>query len=303
MCRFQYTPFVNLVQHTRRWQWFTEGSWEFNRGLRLSGELLVAETYVPNWTTSPSYPPSDVIDPARRIQAGHPALVDMTSKYPDLYGDYAYCAAEHCRWRGDGAEQDAAGVPHRWQAVAWINGRHFGQNGPFRDHPRRSATQRAVVRVEGDWGTASWGTALTYARNRRQEEDGAGLHYRSLRALLGLGGYDCEDAGFGEQALPLADGVDARLSLRYEDYPQQGLSSLDPAAYKHDANTGPPIDAHTTHDITASWALLDDRAVLDAAVFNLGDREPPRVYRQLNYDPLTHNPLGRIVQLGVRWRW
>ena len=104
--------------------------------LRLSGELLVAETYVPNWTTSPSYPPSDVIDPARRIQAGHPALVDMTSKYPDLYGDYAYCAAEHrsawcCRWRGDGAEQDAAGVPHRWQAVAWINGRHFGQNGPL----------------------------------------------------------------------------------------------------------------------------------------------------------------------------
>ncbi len=74
------------------------------------------------------------------------------------------------------------------------------------------------------------------------------------------------------------------------------------ADYKHDGDSEPGIDAHTTHDITAGWAFVGNRFVLDLGVFNVADREPPRVYRQLNYDPLTHNPLGRIVQLGARWQ-
>lgn len=192
VCRYQYTPFVNLVQETRRWQWFSEASWEFDAGTRLSAELLLAETKVPSWMTSPSYPPSEVIDPARRILANHPALVDMASKYPALYGDYAYCDADYCRWQGDGAAQDADGVPPGWQAVAWINGRHFGQSGPLRGHPRRSANERGVVRAEGTWGNALWDIAFTYGQSRRLEEDGAALHYRSLRSLLGLGGFECE---------------------------------------------------------------------------------------------------------------
>ena len=204
VCRFQYTPLVNLVQETLRWQWFTQGHRELGSGIRISGELLVARTEVPSWKTSPSYPPSEVIDLSRLIQAGHPALVDMAEKYPHLYGDYAYCGAAYCRWRGDGAKQDASGVPPAWQNVAWINGRHYGQGGPVRGHPRHSATERAVFEVRGDWGTASWNAALTYARANRLEEDGDGLHYRSVRAHLGLAGYDCE----------------ARVPNRYDDHGQ-----------------------------------------------------------------------------------
>ena len=37
------------------------------------------------------------------------------------------------------------------------------------------------------------------------------------------------------------------------------------------------------------------------SIINLTGREPPRVYCQLNYDPLTHNPLGRLVEIGLRW--
>ena len=69
--------------------------------------------------------------PEGRPQGGlcrfqYTALVDMASKYPHLYGDYAFCAAEYCRWIEDGGPQDAAGVPPAWQDVAWINGRHYG---------------------------------------------------------------------------------------------------------------------------------------------------------------------------------
>ena len=181
VCRFQYTPFANLVQATRRWQWFTEGSWEFASGVRLSGELLVADTEVPSWRTSPSYPPSEVIDLARVIQASNPALVDMASKYPDLYGDHAFCAAEYCRWTGDGDAQDAAGVPPAWQDVAWINGRHYGQEGPVRGYPRRSATERGVVQVAGDWGSASWSAALTLAEQRARASGPRRIRVRGAR--------------------------------------------------------------------------------------------------------------------------
>ena len=192
ICRFQYTPMMNLVQDTRRWQWFSEARWDFDNGMRLSGELLMAETEVPSWKTSPSYPPSQVIDTDRAIQAGNPGLIDMARKHPDLYGDYAHCDADYCRWQGDGGAQDAAGVDPAWQNVAWINGRLYGQEGPLRGHPRRSATERAALALDGDWGAASWSVALTWAQSERLEEDGDTLHYRSARAVAGLGGFECE---------------------------------------------------------------------------------------------------------------
>ena len=73
------------------------------------------------------------------------------------------------------------------------------------------------------------------------------------------------------------------------------------SAYRHDSESEPTIDAHNTHDLALVWTLPNDRLSIDAAIFNLTDREPPRVYRQLNYDPLTHNPLGRLVEVGLRW--
>ena len=46
----------------------------------------------------------------------------------------------------------------------------------------------------------------------------------------------------------------------------------------------------------------DERWTLDPTVWNATDRDPPRVYRQLNYDPLAHNPLGRMIEVGLRRR-
>lgn len=192
ICRFQYTPMVNLVQDTRRWQWFSEAHWESEQGLRLGGEVLLARTEVPAWATSPSYPPSQVIDTQRVLQASNPGLVDMASKYPELYGDYAWCGADYCRFTGDGAAQDAAGVPPAWQNVAWINGRLFGQEGPLRGHPRESSTERLVLSAEGDLKDASWSASVAWAGAERLEEDGDTLDYRDTRSVVGLGGFECE---------------------------------------------------------------------------------------------------------------
>ena len=81
-----------------------------------------------------------------------------------------------------------------------------------------------------------------------------------------------------------------RYTLRYAD------------DYRHDLDSEPRIRAQATHDLTAAVTLFDGRLTLDAAVLNLTDRDPPWVLRQINYDPVTHNPMGRMVQAGVRWR-
>ena len=192
ICRFQYTPFVNLVQETTRYQWFSELSWSFENGVFASTELLIAGTDVPNWATSPSYPPSQLIDLERVVQANNPGLVDMASKYPNLYADYAWCEQQFCRWNGDGGEQDAAGIPAAFQNVGWINGRMFGQEGPMRTYLRQSHATRISSTFTQDNDILSWSGGITWSTNRRTEEDGDKLHYRGVRSLLGLAGLECE---------------------------------------------------------------------------------------------------------------
>ena len=258
LCRVQYTPFDNLVQDTRRGQWFTEASWDTEGGWHIGAEVLFARSAVPSWQTSPAYPPNKVVDPTRSVRANNPGLIDMARLYPDLYGPYAFCDAPYCGWQGDGGAQDAAGLDPAWQEVAWIRGRMFGQDGPLRSHLRESETQRLAFDLEGVAGETLWAFRASWSTAVRKFEDGDALDYRARRALAGLGGFACEeqvpneydasgnlsfsldtlrrhagqgDCGysvFGELSLPLAPSIESQVSLRFEEYGGDVGSSLDP---------------------------------------------------------------------------
>lgn len=191
LCRVQYTPFDNLVQDTRRGQWFTEASWDTEGGWHIGGEYLFARSDVPSWQTSPSYP-IKTLDRSRSVRANNPGLIDMARRYPELYGPFAFCDAPWCGWRGDGGVQDAAGVDPAWQEVAWIRGRMFGQEGPLRGHLRESETQRLAFDLEGVTGETLWALRASWSTAVRRFEDGDALDYRVRRALAGLGGFGCE---------------------------------------------------------------------------------------------------------------
>ena len=193
LCRYQYTAFDNLVQDTRRGQWFTEASWDTENGWHLGAEFLLARSEVPSWFTSPSYPPSKVMDTSRSVRANNPGLIDMARLYPELYGPYASCDAPYCLWRGDGAAQDAAGIDPAWQEVAWIRGRMFGQEGPLRSYLRESETERIAFDFEGVTGETLWAFRASWSAADRRLEDGDALDYRLRRVLAGLGGLACED--------------------------------------------------------------------------------------------------------------
>ena len=181
-CRFQYTPFDNLVEKTRRWQSFTEASWELTDAMTLSAEYLHSETSVPDWNTSPSYPPNRVIDPDRSVRANNPSLVDMAMKYPDIYGPYAYCEDKsRCGWSGDA-----------WDSVGWVLGRSFGQDGPLRAEPVKSRLDRVAVNLDGQVGNLDFTTSATWSESTRRITKADVMNYRDKRALQGLGGIECE---------------------------------------------------------------------------------------------------------------
>lgn len=58
VCRFQYTQYDNLIEDEERWQFFGEYSFDFDNGSQLTVAGLWGRVEVPEWKTSPSYPPA-----------------------------------------------------------------------------------------------------------------------------------------------------------------------------------------------------------------------------------------------------
>ncbi|MGI9322274.1 MAG: TonB-dependent receptor domain-containing protein, partial [Pseudomonadales bacterium] len=186
-CRFQYTPFFNLVEETERWQWLTEASIDLSETSSLSLEFLLADSQVPVWRTSPSYPPNRLVDRSRSLRANNPGLVDMASKYPAIYGDYAACSAAHCRYLADPTASRS-----EWDEVAWVYGRYYGQDGPVRTNYRESEFMRLAANLEGEWGDYGWRLSASWSAAERASELGDTMAYRDQRAREGLGGFECE---------------------------------------------------------------------------------------------------------------
>ena len=60
------------------------------------------------------------------------------------------------------------------------------------------------------------------------------------------------------------------------------------------------IDDQVTFDLHYNTTLFEDFFV-SLSVINLTDEDPPHTATDLNYDPYTHNPFGRMFKLGVRY--
>jgi len=59
-CRFQFTQFDNLVEEEEQIKLFTEYNREMGNGADLHLEFLYSSIEVPEWKTSPSYPPQEL---------------------------------------------------------------------------------------------------------------------------------------------------------------------------------------------------------------------------------------------------
>ena len=61
------------------------------------------------------------------------------------------------------------------------------------------------------------------------------------------------------------------------------------------------LDDMLTFDAHYSITLLDESLKVTQSALNLTDEDPPLTPNELAYDAYTHNPLGRVLQLGLRY--
>ncbi len=87
----------------------------------------------------------------------------------------------------------------------------------------------------------------------------------------------------------------------YDD--QRGAAIFGPNAALggQSVTAGQRIGSFTTLDAFWRWTLpvLDGGTTLSLALVNLADKQPPLARIDQNFDPFTHNALGRTLKLGV----
>ena len=87
-CTYNYTYFDNLIEEQTRSNLFAQLSHEFADDMQLNIEFLYAQNDVPNWYTSPSYPPQLDFDTrhdtGRFVHAYHPALVEIANEHDEF---------------------------------------------------------------------------------------------------------------------------------------------------------------------------------------------------------------------------
>jgi outer membrane receptor protein involved in Fe transport len=104
-------------------------------------------------------------------------------------------------------------------------------------------------------------------------------------------------------SLLMNNGIYARLYARYIDGVElpstfDSLGTMQASGYFMDQQ----IDDHLTYDFHIGWSSFEDKVETTLSVINLTDEEPPLVPHELAYDANTHNPVGRIVKVGIDYR-
>lgn len=186
-CRFQYTAFDNLAEEATRWQSFTEFTTDLGNDKVLNISFLHSDSEVPNWQTSPSYPPNRLVDPGRTVRANNPGLVDLARQFRDdptygpVYGSLASCGESFCNYAGD-----------EWDEVAWLYGRFYGQDGPLRSHARLNSLTRIYADLSGSRENFDWEINGSFSTSHRESYGGDTSVYRDARGREGLAGHECE---------------------------------------------------------------------------------------------------------------
>ena len=81
-CRFQFTQFDNLVEEEEQYKIFTEYNREIGGG-DLHLEFLYSKIDVPEWKTSPSYPPQVLT--SQVVPASHPGFQQYVADNPGAF--------------------------------------------------------------------------------------------------------------------------------------------------------------------------------------------------------------------------
>ena len=170
-CRFQYTFFDNLIEEEENWKLFTEVNVDISDTLRFHAEALWHEMDIPEWKTSPSYPPQALTGPDRFVAPNHPGLVDLKAQNPGLL--------------------DPAAGAYTWSRMLGV----FGRNGQPESRERETETRRISAGFDGEFASGiGFDISLSWSERVRTLGGSDMFIERMAFALDGLGGPNCDQA-------------------------------------------------------------------------------------------------------------
>lgn len=169
-CSYSYLISDNLVEEETQFRWFNQLQWQYNENTEIYGELLLAQTDIPQWKTSPSFAPTEEVDIAYYVPSDHPAMASFLATNPTT----------------------AAGTSADFSGGALYLGRarpagvKAGQQGS-----REYRTLRLLAGASFDSKKFSNDLAFMYARNKATVYTPDTIKARWQQALLGFGGPNC----------------------------------------------------------------------------------------------------------------
>ena len=187
LCTYNYAYFDNLIEEETRTNLYGELTHEFDDNMEFSLEFLYAKNEVPEWHTSPSYPPQTLVDTSlvtgRFIPSYHPGLVAMAERYPDTFGNYADATCD-------------PSDPNNGGCFSMIFfGRPFGVSGPSALGHREYETTRLVAGLEGALNLlgsdVDYTTSLVWSQTEATRASPDTIAENWAQALRGLGGPNC----------------------------------------------------------------------------------------------------------------
>ena len=204
-CRFRYQQYENLVEKMSHIRVFSELNGTLDNGTDYHVEYLWAEAEIPNWYTTPSYPPFPLTDTSiMEVAPDHPGRQAFCEDYGTNPGDLYY---------------DACHGGENW----YFNGRPFGNSGPGRILSRQSNTLRMAASANGDFKAfggrdAHFDLGLTYSRTSGNYNLPGVYIERLFLGFRGFGGPNC---GVGVEADPTSL-AGMRLGRIYDQVAGQG---------------------------------------------------------------------------------
>ena len=186
-CRFRYQPYDNLIEDMTHTRAFAEINGSLDNGTDYHFEALWSEAEIPNWYTTPSYPPFPLTDTSIMEAApNHPGREKFCADYGAEEGDlyYAQCQGGEL---GD--------VSYTGDENWYFNGRPFGNSGPERLLSRTSSTWRVAASANGDLAfggeDAHFDVGVAYSRTEGNYNLPGVYVERLFLAFRGFGGPNC----------------------------------------------------------------------------------------------------------------
>lgn len=200
-CRFSFIPFDNIVEETEKQQLYGELNVEIADGVEFHIEGLWAKTELPEYRTSPSYPPTSGPNGPGAFQFSvfnDPLGPSQFSNNPGALTALQQAGLPQATIDATDSVQLFFWRPNGWGGIPEITGGNGGQlNVNTFDMARVSASLKGTFQESWLEGIG-WDLAVTYSDSQHSRSGVDIMITRLQDALNGLGGPDCNGIAFGQ---------------------------------------------------------------------------------------------------------